>query len=207
MKPDMYYLGLGLILLGLLSLLVLFFSVSVEKDAPQAAPEPPPRPVPPSLIARDVTLPAAMEAAPALSAHGPVLASATVQAVAPPAPALVDRPVIRPREPEQLVVFGSLFLDHARNLSFLGKNHAEDLPPRIFQDFKRIGKGTLICEETGFLFKSGHVSHTYPTGDLEQIVFLNSGLALVPTSPRSPIAIFLTGESDRVKAYIRDHAA
>lgn len=205
-ETGMYYLGLGLILLGLLSLLVLFFSVSVKKNEPQASAEPPPRPLPPTLIARDAALPAAQDPAP-ISAHGPVLASATVQAVAPPAPALLDRPVIRPREPEQLVVFGSLFLDHARNLSFLGKNHAQDLPPRFFQDFKRIGKGTLICEETGFLFKSGHVSHTYPTGDLEQIVFLNSGLALVPSSPRSPIAIFLTDESDRVKAYIRDHAA
>lgn len=204
MKTDMYYLGLGLILLGLLSLLVLFFSVAAEKPARGSSETPPARPVSPDLIARDASLPVA--SLPAQSAHGPVLASASVSAVSPPPPPTPERPRTV-REPEQLVVFGSLFLDHGRNLSLLGRNAATELAPRFFQDFKRVGKGTLLCEENGFLFKSGHISHNYPSGDLEQIVFLSTGLAFVPSSPRSPVAIFLTDESDRVKAYIRDHAA
>lgn len=85
MKPDMYYLRSGLDFAGSGEPPGSVLFRIRGKGRAQAAPEPPPRPVPPSLIARDVTLPAAVDTAPALSAHGPVLASATVRAVAPPA--------------------------------------------------------------------------------------------------------------------------
>ncbi len=234
----MYFIGIGLILLGLISLAVLFFSVSATRaeaadrivpviargpELREAAPAPVMEPVslsnsqlPPAdqpmdrPVHADTAGPAdslPSSSVPPSEPVAPAMAQASVRAVSPPAPPAAPKPMVHRRDPGQLAVFGTLFLDHARNLSLLAGRGLEDLPPRMFADFKRVGKGSLVCEGQGFFFKSGNTLHSYSTNDLEQIVFLNSGLALVPGSVQSPIAIVLTDESDRVKAFIRENAA
>ncbi|MBL8021510.1 MAG: hypothetical protein JNM27_17705 [Leptospirales bacterium] len=208
MKSDMYFLGLGLILIGLLSLLALFFAVSLEKRVEGTAEGP----APAAPFVAPVTTPAYR---PGVADSGDAqhtarmseaLAQAAVTTPASPAPVLTEGRPIRRAEPAQIVVFGALYLDHARNLSIFNTRNPEELPARVFSDFKRVGKGSLVCEGSGFFFKSGHASYQYPVGDLEQIVFLETGVALLPASVKSPIAIFLTDESDRVKAFIRENS-
>ncbi|HMU84150.1 MAG TPA: hypothetical protein PKE49_08445 [Leptospiraceae bacterium] len=218
----MYFIGIGLILLGLISLAVLFFSVSTERHQEEPghimpvvtrAPDLRDESVRPAPLApvhpEDAPVSHSQAVAePSAEPSPSILSHAAVRAVSPVAPAVSDfRPAAKRKDPGQLAVFGTLFLDHARNLSLLSSRGTEDLPPRMFSDFKRVGKGSLVCEGEGFFFKSGNSVHAYSTGDLEQIVFLSSGVALVPGSTQSPIAIFLTDESDRVKAFIRENAA
>jgi len=210
MKPGMYYLGLGLVLIGLLSLLVLFLTVSIEKKAETSGRTAGPEPVMPMHQPQIFETPRPTAPPPQSmepEAMAPSFATASIQSAASPAaPILAEGRPLRLREPEQIVVFGALFLDHARNLSVYNTKNPEELPPRIFADFKRVGKGSLVCEANGFMFKSGHAVYNYPVGDLEQIVFLATGLALLPGSVKSPIAIFLTDESDRVRDFIRENS-
>ncbi|MCE9597498.1 MAG: hypothetical protein K8S54_05980 [Spirochaetia bacterium] len=203
----MYFLGLGLILIGLLSLLALFFAVSLEKRVEGAGEATGAYAAPVSAHqARPEVVTASQPEPHTESRMSEALAQASVATATSPAPILTEGRPIRRVEPEQIVVFGALYLDHARNLSIFNTRNPEELPARVFSDFKRVGKGSLVCEGTGFFFKSGHASYQYPVGDLEQIVFLETGVALLPASVKSPIAIFLTDESDRVKAFIRENS-
>lgn len=205
MKSDMYFLGLGLILIGLLSLLALFFAVSLEKRVEGASETGPAVPVAPVSMHTSRPELVSSEEVPK-ERMSEALAQAAVTTATSPTPVITEGRPLRRAEPAQIVVFGALYLDHARNLSIFNTRNPEELPARVFSDFKRVGKGSLVCEGSGFFFKSGHASYQYPVGDLEQIVFLETGVALLPASVKSPIAIFLTDESDRVKAFIRENS-
>lgn len=108
-------------------------------------------------------------------------------------------------EPEQLIVPGTLYLDHGRKIpDQLGRGG--DLPARLFSELRRIGKGTMILESGRFLIHSGNASYSYSAGDLDQIVFQPGGLALVPIPSDRAIPVFLTPRVDEIKAHIKKNA-
>ncbi len=112
------------------------------------------------------------------------------------------------RQPEpapQLIVSGMLYLDHARRIPAQLDRRGE-IPTRIFSGLRRIGTGTLILEDTSFLIHCGNASYAFSAGDLDQILFQSSGVALVPIHPDRPIPLFLTREVERVKHYIKRNA-
>ena len=67
-----------------------------------------------------------------------------------------------------------------------------EIPTRIFSELRRVGNGTLILEGSSFLIHCGNTSYSYSAGDMDQILFQGSGLALVPIHPDRPIPLFLT---------------
>ncbi len=108
-------------------------------------------------------------------------------------------------EPEQLIVPGTLYLDHGRKIpDQLGRGG--DLPARLFSELRRIGKGTMILESGRFQIHSGNASYSYSAGDLDQIVFQPGGLALVPIPADRAIPVFLTPRVDEIKAHIKKNA-
>lgn len=110
-----------------------------------------------------------------------------------------------PEPAPQLVVTGMLYLDHGRKIpGQLGRRG--EIPTRVFSELRRIGTGTLILENSSFLIHSGNTSYSYSAGDMDQILFQGSGLALVPIHPDRPIPVFLTREVAAVKAYIKKNA-
>ena len=110
-----------------------------------------------------------------------------------------------PESTPQLVVTGILYLDHGRRIpGQLGRSG--EIPARVFAELRRIGNGTLILENSSFLIHCGNASYSYSTGDMDQILFQGSGLALVPIHPDRPIPVFLTRDVARVKAYIKKNA-
>lgn len=112
------------------------------------------------------------------------------------------------RQPEpapQLIVSGMLYLDHARRIPTQLDRRGE-IPTRIFSGLRRIGTGTLILEDTSFLIHCGNASYAFSAGDLDQILFQSSGVALVPIHPDRPIPVFLTREVERVKHCIKKNA-
>lgn len=110
-----------------------------------------------------------------------------------------------PEPAPQLVVTGMLYLDHGRKIpAQLGRRG--EIPTRVFSELRRVGNGTLILENSSFLIHCGNTSYSYSAGDLDQILFQGSGLALVPIHPDRPIPLFLTAQVDSVKAYIKKNA-
>ncbi len=110
-----------------------------------------------------------------------------------------------PEAAPQLIVTGVLFLDHGRKIpGQIGRRG--EIPTRIFSELRRVGNGTLILEGSSFLIHCGNTSYSYSAGDMDQILFQGSGLALVPIHPDRPIPLFLTGDVSAVKAYIKQNA-
>jgi len=106
---------------------------------------------------------------------------------------------------EQLVVAGTLYLDHGRRVDRLA-GRSEEIPPRLFAELKRAGQGSLVAEGGSFRIHCGPASYHYPASELDQIIFHAAGIALIPTLPDRPAPVFLTEESETLKAYVKKRA-
>ncbi len=108
-------------------------------------------------------------------------------------------------EEEPVLINGVLFLDQGRQIQFqAGK--MQDSPLRFFQELKRVGKGTLTLQGSNFRIDTAHATHNYSAPDLEQILFLHRGVALVPSNRSLPVPVFLTDTPDQVKEFIKRHS-
>ncbi|MCB1324738.1 MAG: hypothetical protein H7A21_19085 [Spirochaetales bacterium] len=106
---------------------------------------------------------------------------------------------------EQLIVTGVLYQDHGRRIPHQVGRFGE-LPVRFFSEMRRVGSGTMILERSNFRIHCGNASYSYSAGDLDQIVFQESGVALVPVLPDRPVPVFITREARSVKSFIKKHA-
>lgn len=105
---------------------------------------------------------------------------------------------------EQLITKGILFLDKGRRLpGMMGK--FSELPVRFFDELRRIGTGNLIIEEGAFIVRSGNATYHYSIGDLDQILFQPSGVALVPVLPDRSVALFITKEAEAIRSFMKEH--
>ena len=115
-----------------------------------------------------------------------------------------------PRETEQpLIVGGILYLNNSRYLpAAAGESPAgeTDFAPRAFANLRRVGQGTLVMEGGGFHIHCGNANYSYTVSDLEQIVFQDRGVALIPTRHDHAVPVFITAEPERIKNYIKKHA-
>ena len=111
-----------------------------------------------------------------------------------------------PEPAPQLVVAGTLYLDHGRRLPGQLGRHDQEIPARLFSELRRVGNGTLILERSNFVIHSGNASYSYSAGDMDQILFQSGGLALVPIHADRAIPVFLTRQVEQVKAYIKKNA-
>lgn len=112
-----------------------------------------------------------------------------------------------PMEPEEdpVHVDGVLFIDRSRQIHV----HADRLknsPLNFFQELKREGKGTLTVQGKNFRIDTANASHNYSASDLEQILFLQKGLALIPMNKSSSVPVFITDRPDEIKDFIKRHS-
>jgi len=110
----------------------------------------------------------------------------------------------RGTEEPPLMVDGVLYLSRGRHLPVLFLS--EENSPRGFDDLKRVGRGTLIAEGGGFYIRCGNAGYSYSVAELEQIVFRDRGLALIPVLSNRPVPVFITENSDDLKDYIKKNA-
>lgn len=106
---------------------------------------------------------------------------------------------------QQLIAQGVLYLDQSRRIPHLIGRQVE-LPERFFDELRRIGEGALILEESSFLIRCGNASYTYSIGDLDQIIFQATGVALVPLLTDRAVPLFITADAEAIKAFIKRHA-
>ncbi|MCB1171934.1 MAG: hypothetical protein KDK39_00140, partial [Leptospiraceae bacterium] len=116
----------------------------------------------------------------------------------------------RPAQPLEsqvnlLQLSGTLLLDHKRHL--LARNsHYSNLSMDFFAHLQRIGPANLRFQPNEFQILCENQVFTYPLADLDQIIFQDSGAALVPVSAQLPIAVFLCADAARIKAFVRDRS-
>lgn len=97
------------------------------------------------------------------------------------------------------------YQDQSRRLPGYAKR-PEDFPTRFFQEFIRIGQGSVKLSASGFEIEVNQSKSVLSTEELDQILFFDSGFALVPLSAK-PIPVFLTKETQKVKDYVRSLSA
>lgn len=110
-------------------------------------------------------------------------------------------------EPEEdpVRIDGILFMDRSRQIHV----HADRLknsPLHFFQELKREGKGSLSIQGRNFRIDTAHSSHNYSASDLEQILFLQKGVALVPLNRSLSVPVFITDRPDEIKNFIKRHS-
>ena len=81
----------------------------------------------------------------------------------------------------------------------------EELPVRFFDELRRVGSGNLIIEEGAFIIRSGNATYHYSIGDLDQIIFQPTGVALVPIMGDRSVALFITEDAQKIREFIKEH--
>ena len=120
-----------------------------------------------------------------------------------------EKETLRPDEERSLVVQGVLYLNHNRSLPLLHGTQGAQVGGETLEayaDVKRVGPGSLVLEGSGFYIRCGNASYSYSTTDLEQILFQERGIALIPDSPNRPAPLFITENPEVIKDYIKRHA-
>ena len=105
----------------------------------------------------------------------------------------------------ELRIEGALYLDQKQSSRKLYANKGE-LPIRDYNSIHRIGRAILSTQDDTILLQSGNASYHYAAEDLDQIIFQDKGIALVPHSSKQPGAIFLSMEIARVKDHIKAYS-
>ena len=110
----------------------------------------------------------------------------------------------------ELRIEGALYLDQKQSSRKLykGKQGSEaNLTLKAYNGIHRIGKAILTTQDDIVLLHSGNVSYRYAAKELDQIIFQQKGIALLPNSSRQPAAIFLSAESARFKEHIKNYSS
>lgn len=106
---------------------------------------------------------------------------------------------------EQLIVTGVLFLDHGRQIQYRAGTMPEN-PESFFSEMKRVDQGSLILQGPRFQIVCGNANYQYGASELEQILFIKGGIALIPLSQKRPVPVFLTEDMDRVRSYVERYS-
>ena len=107
----------------------------------------------------------------------------------------------KPRLP-QLTIHGILYLDQEQSCRKL--KGLENTPFNIsFNGVQRVGNAKLWVENDVFKIFCGNASYVYLTQTLDQIIFHETGIALVPNLHYQAAAIFLSDEVDKLKNFIQ----
>lgn len=184
--------------LGLAGLLYIVMSASVEKKQEATAPRIP-----------SERHPGTFEHQREPEKHAPISANRPDRAelLSSPRTQSVRLQFNEPAMPvqEHLVVNGVLFLDHGRHVPI--RAGSTSLPPRMFAEMRRAGEAVLSIQGSQFLIQCQGASYGSSSAELEQIIFQEGGVAFVSVLPERPVLVFLTSESERVKAFIKKHAS
>lgn len=185
----MFLVAVALIFLGLVCLLAFFVSLAVTKTTEETDEMRPPR--------RTVPMDRPLPSPPPV--WKPRAAVVTEGASAPVrlAPAR--------RENKDLIVSGILFLDPSRRVKDEAARTGE-LSPDLYAGIKRMGHGTLVVQGSDFLIQCANATYRYSSADLDQILFVRGGIALVPYPIDQPIPVFITERHEEIREFIRSHS-
>lgn len=216
----MFYFALFLIFAGLACLLylfVIFFVSPKEKEQSSGetvrVPKPPKQP---DTTAQKTTVPVVKRQPVSAPKEPAQNDSGTVPKVRfPPVQKVVQNPEpdlkeYHDDEPDQQtplstpVITGVLFHDLNRRC-IQAVDRWKEIPVDFYEEFKRIGPGTLHYSDGAFRIETDDSTHSYDIGDMEQILFLDGGLALIPTG-RKAVPVFLTAESRRIKSFLAENS-
>lgn len=211
----MFYLAVGLIVVGLA--LILYYALSGSPDegevasaparaqGPRSASEPDRGPDPST--ARAVGLPGTGAAGrpvsrPPVSGDYETLYRKLNTDGLAEALQNVRRP--GPAGPPPLALKGVLFLkpdrQHFRRTEIL--ENAE----RAMAAVRRVGDATLFVETGRFLVRAGDASFSYSANDLEEIRFEEGGFAFIPVDRGRPVPVFLTERQDELRDFLKSFA-
>ena len=198
----MFYLAIALIGLGLLIMFYIFLSVSGSGESGDRH-APVERPLNPGQQSVQDSGPD-MRELPRKRVPAPALKT--------PAPSVrfqwVDTGQASPgRAPsgEQLIAEGVLFLDHGRQIH-LNAGRFDRLDSSSFLNLKRAGSADMKVLPDGFTIHCGRASYRLSSESLEQILFLNGGIALVPSARSEAVVVFLTEATDRIREFVKKYS-
>ncbi len=109
------------------------------------------------------------------------------------------------RETKDLIVSGILFLDPSRRVKDEAARTGE-LSPDLYAGIKRMGQGTLVVQGSDFLIQCANATYRYSAADLDQILFVRGGVALIPYPVDQPIPVFITERHEEIREFIRSHS-
>jgi len=115
---------------------------------------------------------------------------------------MIQKPVQEEIPIETFSTEGILFLDYGRKVH-LNAGRFERIDPELFMKLKRSGRSDIVIRGTEFTIHTGNATHRYPSTELEQILFLDGGIALVPLDEKEPVSVFLTESVHEIRDHIK----
>jgi len=100
---------------------------------------------------------------------------------------------------------GILFIDYGRQVHINAGNF-DTITPEIFMKLQRMGRSDIVINRDEFSVHTGNASYRFAPENLEQIFFMDSGIALVPLDYSEPVFIFLTESVDDMRSFIRKYS-
>ncbi len=107
--------------------------------------------------------------------------------------------------PDSIRLQGFFYLD-VGHFSRTPQSQREGVSLSSYTGISRVGPGELQVHGSLFLIDSANVRYTYPAEELDQLLFEENGLALIPKNTRQPAAIFLSDGIMKVQSYVKSHA-
>lgn len=114
-------------------------------------------------------------------------------------------PISSAPSPQDLVVSGILYLDPARRVRDESARSG-DVRPEVLMALTRVGPATLVVQGADFIVHAGNATYRYASSELDQILFVRGGVALITAGASTPIPVFLTEQHDIVKEYVRSRS-
>lgn len=102
------------------------------------------------------------------------------------------------------VLHGTLYYDQHRRC-IQAVDHWNEVPSDFFEELKRVGPGILHYRDGAFQVETDEQRVEYEIGEMEQILFLDGGLALIP-SGRKAAGVFLTRDSRKLKNFLAENS-